>query len=114
MTLRKCALHGCDELLGAGYRRHARYCSAACRAEASRRRRSLDSPQKRTEAHTEQEGEPTGQSEASRKRRSTRDGKGTKLYLLPHDLTELEGGPPYSPRVAQKLAQARERLSDAA
>lgn len=102
---RKCALAECEEMLGAGYRSHARYCSAVCRAEASRRRLALDSSSKRTKAHT---GLPLGRKQASRG--PTRDGYGTKLYVSKQELEELRLGPPYPNSLQRKLHGATERI----
>lgn len=108
---RPCALPECSEMVGPSYRSHAKYCSPACRAEAARQRKQGEKQSrasKRTETHSSKRdnGEPH-----SRPRLPSRNGLGTKLYLTPSDLADLELHLPHlSLPVAEKVKQARVRL----
>jgi hypothetical protein len=72
---RSCALPGCPETLGSGYRSHAKYCSAACRAKAARKRprdkalsarrtKRTEASSSRTRKRTESPTAPRAASEA--------------------------------------------------
>lgn len=111
---RRCANPDCDTLLGRSYRRHARYCSARCRAEAARKRGMA---RKRTEAHSGQENRRKRRNTALvRPRRATRDGRGSKVYLLPEEIDALlerdtRASTPELRRGRRKLRKARARAA---
>lgn len=73
-----------------GFRKQARFCSGACRAEASRRRRSVE----------EEKPHRTAQDNS---RRPSRDGKGVHIYVTLADFLDDE-------RLAEKLKAAELRL----
>lgn len=91
MSERVCANPPCEVVLTT-HRRHARFCSGACRAEGWRREHE--------KPHRTLSDEP---------RRASRDGYGTRIYLAPDEVADLVtryGAEPGSRRMMEKVARA--------
>jgi hypothetical protein len=85
----------CGGPIPSGKRLDARYCSGLCKGRGRHRNGS----------DTANHGNP------GKSRRSSRDGSGAKVYLLPSEIRELRLGPPYQPALLAKLLRAQERTS---
>lgn len=94
-----------------GRREGAKYCDDRCRAKAWKRaNRSIAGQGTGVTVGTVADESRTPSSNGRVPRRSTRDGKGTKLYLLSHELVDLRLGPPYPQQLVKKLQGAEQRI----
>lgn len=109
MRERVCAHRHCNVSLE-GRRRQCRYCSAACRAAESKLRR----------ADSRAEGEKPHSAVSRPPRRQTRDGRGTRMYVVRDELElvrdVLAGKRPREngarDRLLQKIPRALEHLDE--
>lgn len=88
---RACAREGCPNRLGPGFRKHAQYCSAICRAEAWRQQHPAPSPQKRTKPFSEPDVHALADARAAQEATKLKDHYSQVIYQ--GIIERLERGP---------------------